>query len=267
MVLVWAGNDPSGGAGLVADAAALLSHGCRPCPVVTAVTVQDTCGLSALNPVAASLVEQQARTVLADLPIAAIKIGVVGSIDNAQAIGRVLADHRDIPVVLDPVLRAGGGGDLAAAGMVEALMEHLLPQVTVTTPNADEARRLVPLATDMDAQAAMLLATGCSHVLLTGGDEPGDQVVNRLYSAGDEGCEYHWPRLSGSYHGSGCTMAAALAGLLAQRVVLNEAVAAAQSYTWQTLRHAVGVGRGQQLPDRMYWMRDPAIDETERVDL
>jgi len=267
LVLVWAGNDPSGGAGLAADAAALLSHGCRPCPVVTAVTVQDTRGLSALNPVAASLVEQQARAVLADLPIAAIKIGVVGSIDNAQAIGRVLADHRDIPVVLDPVLRAGGGGDLAAVGMVEALMEHLLPHATIITPNADEARRLVPQTANVDAQAAVLLAKGCGHVLLTGGDEPGEQVVNHLYSAGYEAREYRWPRLSGSYHGSGCTMASALAGLLAQRVVLDEAVAAAQTYTWQTLRHAIGVGRGQQLPDRMYWMRDPAIDETERVDL
>jgi len=117
-VLVWAGNDPVGGAGLAADTAALLSHGCHPCPVVTALTVQDSRGLSELNPVDAGLVERQARAVLADIEVAAFKIGVIGSVANARAIASVLTDYPAVPVVLDPVLRAGGdGATLAASGL------------------------------------------------------------------------------------------------------------------------------------------------------
>lgn len=262
MVLVWAGNDPTGGAGLAADTAALLSQGCRCCPVVTAVTVQDTCGLQALNPVDADLVEQQARQVLADLPVAAFKIGVIGSVDNALAIARVLVDHPQLPVVLDPVLRAGGdsGGALADEGMDEVLRAALLPLTTVLTPNADEAARLAPGLPDALSRARFLLDCGSEHVLLTGGDQPGAAVVNTLYSGDGECQREEWQRLPGHYHGSGCTMASALAGLLARDVPIADAARQAQTYTWMALKHAPAsesaMARGQQLPDRMYWDQD-----------
>ena len=255
MVLVWAGNDPSGGAGLAADTASLLSQGCDCCPVVTTLTVQDSRGLRALNPVDAGLVEQQARVVLADLPVAAFKIGVIGSVDNARAIARVLADHPHLPVVLDPVLRAGGedGGSLAAAGMAEVLRTTLLPLTSVLTPNADEAAWLAPALPDAISRAEYLLGCGSDAVLLTGGDQPGRQVVNTLYRADGRHQVDEWPRLPGRYHGSGCTMASALAGLLARRVPMADAARQAQAYAWRALQRASASGRGQQLPDRMYW--------------
>ena len=262
LVLAWAGNDPSGGAGLAADTAALLSQGCACCPVVTALTVQDTRGLQALNPVDAGLVEQQARAVLADLPVTAFKIGVIGSIENALAIARVLADYPGLPVVLDPVLRAGGGsgGALAAAGMIEVLKSALLPYTTVLTPNADEAARMIPDRSDADAQVADLLELGSEYVLLTGGDtvnnRPNAEVVNTLYAANGEQRRDKWLRLPGRYHGSGCTLASALAGLLARGVAVADAAQQAQAYTWLALKNASTQGRGQLLPERMFWARD-----------
>jgi hydroxymethylpyrimidine/phosphomethylpyrimidine kinase len=263
VVLVCAGNDPSGGAGLAADSAALLSQGCYPCPVVTAITVQDTRGLSRLVPVSAELVEAQARAVLADLPVAMCKLGVVGSADNAAAIGRALADYPQIPLVLDPVLRAGGGGELATAGIEQALLDHLLPRTLVMTPNIDEARRLLPGVDGPEALAQGLRVRGCDYVLLTTADESVDalgdesamagEVVNTLY--GPDGLVEHqrWPRLPGGYHGSGCTMASALAGLLARGVDIRRAAREAQAFTWQALRASLSVGHGQRLPDRLFW--------------
>ena len=253
-VLVWAGNDPSGGAGLAADTAALLSHGCHPCPVVTALTVQDSSGLTELNPVDAGLVERQARAVLVDLRVAAFKIGVIGSAENVRAIARVLDDYPHLPVVLDPVLRAGGdGADLASSGLLEELVALLLPRTTVITPNADEAALLVADGVDADAQAAGLMDSGCDYVLLTGGDQPGEQVVNHLYGPAAVHHRYQWPRLPGRYHGSGCTLAAALTGLLAYGEGVEAAAEAAQKYAWESLRHAYTHGRGQSFPQRLYW--------------
>jgi len=272
VVLVCAGNDPSGGAGLAADCAALLSQGCYPCPVVTAITVQDTRGLARLLPVSADLVEAQARAVLADLPVAMCKIGVVGSADNAAVIGRVLADYPQIPLVLDPVLRAGGGGELGTTGIEQALLDYLLPRAMVITPNIAEARRLLPGVDGSDALAQGLRERGSDFVLLTTADEPLDglgnesfgsgEVVNTLYGPDGLAEPQRWPRLPGSYHGSGCTMASALAGLLARGVDIRRAAREAQAFTWQALRASLSLGHGQRLPDRLFWASRPIGNQT-----
>jgi hydroxymethylpyrimidine/phosphomethylpyrimidine kinase len=255
LVLVFAGNDPTGGAGLTADTEALASQGCHTCPVVTALTVQDSGAVHEFVPVDAALVVAQARAVLEDLPVAAVKIGMLGSIANAQAVHSILADYPELPVVLDPVLHAGGGGDLAEEEMPDALRTLLIPQATLVTPNRAEARALAPMADTPKACAHALLDLGCGWVLVTGADEGGDRVENYLYGEDRHVEVFTQERLHGSFHGSGCTLAGAAAGLLAQGLEPPEAVRKAQDYTWRALQAGGRPGMGQYLPDRLYWAR------------
>jgi len=264
-VLVFAGTDPTGGAGLQADILTLASLGCHPLSVVTAVTVQDTVGVDDFFPMEAEWIADQARSVLEDMPVAAIKIGMIGSVEAVAAIAEVVSDYPDIPLVLDPVLTSGRGDPLANEALMSALIDLLLPQTTVLTPNSIEARRLAEEEeedTEADSEATLELADcarrlidlGCEFVLITGAHEQGAQVVNTLYNTRGVVHRQNWERLPGSYHGSGCTLAAALAGFLALGQDVAEAAKEAQAYTWQTLKHAYRPGMGQFIPDRMYWV-------------
>jgi hydroxymethylpyrimidine/phosphomethylpyrimidine kinase len=252
IVLSFAGADPTGGAGLQADVLTLASMGCHPLSVVTAITVQDTSGVERLEAVDASLVTAQAAFVLKEIRVAAFKLGVLGSSANAEAIAKILAGHREVPVVLDPVL-ASGRGD--ALGTEHMLREHVLPQATIVTPNSIEARRLANRASLKEC-AAELLGRGAEYVLITGTHEPGEEVVNTLYDGGGVVREDRWQRLPGSYHGSGCTLASAIAAALANGLAMPEAVRDAQEFTWQTLAAGFRPGAGQLIPDRFFWARD-----------
>jgi hydroxymethylpyrimidine/phosphomethylpyrimidine kinase len=253
-VLSFAASDPTGGAGMQADLLTIAALGCHPLSVLTGYTVQDTRGVERLDALEPAAVEHQARRVLDDIPVAAFKLGVLGSARNAQTIARILAAHPGIPVVLDPVLASGRGDPLADAGTVQALREALFPLVTVATPNTLEARRLALAAPDADLAACVrdLIVLGCGHVLVTGTHEGAGPVVNTLYGAGGVQREDRWPRLPGEYHGSGCTLAAALAAQLAKGADLGAAVQAAQAYTWKTLEAGFVPGRGQAIPDRFF---------------
>jgi len=255
-VLTFAGSDPSGGAGLQADLLTLAALGCHPLSVVTAITVQDTAGVKTVRAVDARLVAEQARALLADVAVAAFKIGVIGSADNALAIAAAVTERPDAPVVVDPVLASGRGDPLATPDATAALVEHLVPAATVLTPNSVEARRLVADAAaeplDLDACARRLTALGAKFVLVTGAHEPTPEVVNRLYDARGIVRTDRWERLAGSYHGSGCTLASAIAALLAQGRAVPDAVREAQEYTWHALAHAFRLGAGQSIPDRFY---------------
>jgi len=253
VVMTLAGNDPTGGAGIQADIESIISMGCHAAPVITALTVQDTTSLQGFAPIDAELIVQQARAVLEDMPVTAIKIGMVGSIEAVQAIHSILMDYPDIPVVLDPVINAGGGGELADDEVIDGLRTLLLPLTTVLTPNSLEARRLAPESDTLDACAMALLDQGAEFVLLTGAHENTPQVHNSLYSNHRKLETFHWERLEGSYHGSGCTLASAIAGLLAQGTEPLSAVHEAQEYTWQALNHGYRIGMGQRLPNRLFW--------------
>jgi len=242
LVLSFAATDPTGGAGLQADLLTLAALGCHPLSVVTAVTVQDTQGVHRMQVLEAQLVAEQAQRLLDELPVAAFKIGVVGSAANAQAIAAVLARHPRLPVVLDPVLASGRGDPLADAAVLAALREHLLPRTTVLTPNTLEAHAL--------GGVAACLARGCEYVLLTGTHAETTEVVNTLHGAGGMVREDRWPRLPGSYHGSGCTLAAALAARLALGDAVPQAARAAQEFTWRALERGFKPGSGQYLPWR-----------------
>jgi hydroxymethylpyrimidine/phosphomethylpyrimidine kinase len=255
IVLTFAGSDPTGGAGLQADLLTLASMGCHPLSVVTALTVQDTHGVASLEAVDAGRVRMQAERLLADMQVAAFKLGVLGSTANVEAIARILAQHADVPVVLDPVLASGRGDAMASEEMVAALRELLIPQSTVVTPNSLEARRLAENSF-LDESARRLVVCGAEYVLITGTHEPGAEVVNTLYDSGGVVREDRWPRLPGAYHGSGCTLASAIAAALANGLAVPEAVRDAQEFTWQTLASGFRAGAGQLIPDRFFWARE-----------
>ncbi len=283
IVLVFAGSDPSGGAGIQADLLTLASLGCHGLSVITALTVQDTERVSAVDPIDAAWVEDQARQVLEDMRVDAFKIGLIGSVENVSTIAEIISDYPDIPLILDPVLAAGNGDEMATRDIIEAIRELLIPQTTVLTPNSLEARRLV--ARDIDEElpplescAETLLMLGAEYVLITGTHENSHQVVNNLYGPlpdrqiaddADSAIAHAvglvrsdaWTRLSGSYHGSGCTLASAIAALVANGESVPEAVRAAQEYTWNALKAGFRPGMGQFIPDRFFWARQIAEDE------
>jgi hydroxymethylpyrimidine/phosphomethylpyrimidine kinase len=269
-ILCFAATDPSGGAGLAADILAIAAMGGPALPVVTGVTVQDTLGVEDMHVLDAEWVADQARCVLEDMPVAAFKIGVVGSVESVAAIAEVASDYPDIPLILDPVLASEGGDSFADEQVILAIRELLLPQTTVLTPNVMEARRLASEDGDeddlsLDECAGRLIGMGCEFVLITGTHESGPQVTNRLY--GSEGLiqALHWDRLPGSYHGSGCTLASALAAALASGLDLPQASQDAQAFTWNTLANGYRPGMGQVIPDRLFWAHEPE-DEDDASD-
>jgi hydroxymethylpyrimidine/phosphomethylpyrimidine kinase len=267
-VLTFAATDPSGGAGLQADLLTLASMGCHPLSVVTAITVQDTSGVEGIQSIDADWVSDQARAILEDIPIAAFKIGVMGSVENIAAIAEIVSDYPEIPLVFDPVLASTRGDEFASEDALEAMRQMIVPQTTVLTPNTLELLRLA-LGEDEDRVPADKLARrltdmGAEYVLVTGTHDSTLDVINTLY--GDSGVmrSDRWQRLAGSYHGSGCTLASAIAATIARGLDIEEAVREAQDYTWHSLKFGFRPGMGQFIPDRMFWARDE--DETESAD-
>ena len=267
-VLTFAATDPTSGAGLQADLLALASMGCYPLSVVTALTVQDTAGVESFLAIDPDWVADQARCILEDMPVAAFKMGMLGSTEIVTLIAEVVSDYPDVPLVLDPILSSGRGDEFAREDMVSAIRELLVPQSTVVTPNIPELRRLAGEDDNDDVSIAdcaqILLDSGCEYVLVTGTHDSTADVVNTLYHRGGVLRADTWQRLPGSYHGSGCTLASALAANLARGLDIGDAVYEAQDYTWQALAHAFRPGMGQYLPDRLFWARARAADSDDK---
>ncbi len=272
IVLTFAAADPSGGAGLQADILTLSSMGCHALSVVTAVTVQDTVGVEDVLPLDPEWVADQARCVLEDMPVTVFKIGLLGSVEIIAAIAEVVSDYPEVPLVLDPVLSSGRGDELATDEMVAAMRELLIPQTTLITPNSLEARRLAAEDGDdsddisLEECARRILTLGCEYVLITGTHENTAQVVNVLYSQEGLVRSDSWQRLPGAYHGSGCTLASAIAATVANGLSISEAVRDAQEYTWQTLSSGYRPGMGQHIPDRLFWAREEDAEDEKQAD-
>lgn len=258
VVLSLSGHDPTGGAGIQADIEAIAAQGCHATSVITCTTAQDTHRVHAVMPSDPDSFRAQLRVLHADIPPAAVKIGLIPSLGIAAAIRDYLHDlttsagtAASPAIVIDPVLRSGGGDPLVTDALRRYLTAELLPLASLCTPNRHEARQLAD-TDDLDAAAARLLEHGCGAVLITGADEAsGNLLSNRLHRPGDAPRDHFWPRFDGSFHGSGCTLAAACAARLALGEPLPKAVQRAQSYAWQTIGAALPVGSGQWLPRRL----------------
>jgi len=239
-VLVFAGLDPGGGAGLAADILAIAAQGAHALPVATALTCQDNNRVFEAHPVDAGLVARQAAPLVAAFDIRAVKLGIPGNAANATAIAAIIRELRarqpDLPVVLDPVL-ASGHGDALGPGSASAALSDLLTLATIVLPNLPE-RDVLGMPPTM-------------QMLVTGGHAPGDKVINRWLQDGQVLREWHWPRLPASYHGSGCTLAAALAARLALSESMGIALERAQAYTHTTLAQSFAIAPGQRIPRRL----------------
>ena len=239
-VLVFAGLDPSGGAGLAADVLAVAAQGAHALPVATALTVQDNNRVHAVAPVDTALVLRQAQALLDTCDVRAVKIGIPGNRANAEAIAALVKRLRErdpaLPVVLDPVLASGHGDRLAEGDPLDAVVA-LLAVATIALPNEPEA--------------AAIAGFPAAQLLVTGGDGDGRFVTNCWYAGGRLVHRWRRPRLPGAFHGSGCTLAAALAGRLALGEGMFEALGAAQDYCHAALAQSFALAPGQRIPRRL----------------
>lgn len=252
VVLALSGHDPSGAAGVQADIEALAHTGCHCISVITSLTAQNTAVFSSVTPQLPARFREQLELLTQDITVDACKIGLIGSIELIEIIGDYLTSARAsarFPVVLDPVLGAGVGTDLSSPGLIRAMTDCLCPHTSVITPNLEEAQALTGCNETRQA-LHRLLGLGCDTALITAADQAGEQVINTWMSETREIHRYHWDRLPGAYHGSGCTLSASLAGRLALGDPVRVAVENAQAYTWKTLKHARQFGQSQLHPNR-----------------
>ncbi len=255
IVLSFSGHDPSGGAGIQADIETLTSHHCHAVSVITALTEQDSSNVKTIYPQTPENIIAQAQTLFNDMTISAIKIGLLADEKIAVAIASILKRYPDIPVILDPVLVAGGGKSLSNQRLIKVINEILLPYINILTPNGNEARLLTGLEC-INESALALLDKGCDYVLVTGADENLESkiVTNQLFHQQQWLENFNWDRLPYHYHGSGCTLASSIAGLTAHGLDPVAAIIEAQNYTWNTLDVAYKTGIGQYNPKRLFWM-------------
>lgn len=248
-VLILSGLDPSGGAGVQADIQAVTALGCHPLPVITCLTVQDTRNVYNAEPVSAALIREQLECLAGDTPFHAIKTGALGNAAVVDVVAEFVARYPGIPLITDPVIKAAGGGDLADEALVNRMRERLFAVAEAITPNGIE---LALLGQDEDPQTAAdnLLRGGCHSILATGGHGQGPNIINTLYRLGQQSVSWQVERVGGEYHGTGCTLAAAIAAGRATGLPLEAAVEQAQRFVSQAIGHALEVGHGQPVPDR-----------------
>ncbi|MGH6911597.1 MAG: bifunctional hydroxymethylpyrimidine kinase/phosphomethylpyrimidine kinase [Phenylobacterium sp.] len=260
-VLIIAGSDSGGGAGIQADIKTVTALGGYAATAVTAVTVQNTLGVTGVHPIPLDVIDAQARAVLADIGADVIKTGMLGDAEIVELVARLL-DAAAVPAVIDPVMIAKGGTLLLADDAIEPVRRLLVPRAALLTPNAPEAEALtgLPAETTDDLRRAgeALLALGAGAVLMKGGHVPGDRVVDLLITPYGETI-FEGERIeTRNTHGTGCTLASACATGLAQGLSLETATARAWDYVHEAMLRAPGLGRGHGPLDHGWPMRGKA---------
>jgi hydroxymethylpyrimidine/phosphomethylpyrimidine kinase len=261
-VLIIAGSDSGGGAGIQADIKTVTALGGYAATAVTAVTVQNTLGVTGVHPIPPAVVAAQARAVLDDIGADAIKTGMLGEAETVEAVAEVLEGGPQIPAVIDPVMVAKGGAALIGGRAVRVLKARLVPRAALLTPNAPEAEVLTGIAVasldDQRRAAEALLEAGAKAVLMKGGHVPGERVIDLLVTPGGE-TAFEAERIDTRHtHGTGCTLASACAAALAQGLPLEAAVARAWAYVQEAIARAPGFGRGHGPLDHGWSLRGKA---------
>ena len=266
VVLTIAGFDPSSGAGITADLKTFAAHHCYGVAAITALTVQNTQGASAVHPVEASLLQQSVHSLLADERVKAVKIGMLGNRANAEVVREVLEANPALPAVLDPVVRSASGLELLDAAGLDYLREHLLSRVRLVTPNLEEAATLTGLKVEsmegMKAAAHRLVEMGARAVVVTGGHL--EKAID-VYFDGTELESFVGDRVKpDNTHGTGCTFSSAIAANLALGRQLRDAVVLAKAYVTEAIRKAYPVGPGRLPLNHLFRMQqNPRVVDHE----
>jgi len=243
--------DPTGSAGIQADIETIASLGGHCTPVITSLWARDTADLKEVVPIEASLLIEQTRAILEDMPVKAIKIGHIASIEQAEAVHSILRDYPKLAVILDPVFHSLETPQSPALQL--AIESLLLPLTSVITPDLVEAQDIARQGDTVDACAMEILESGCHHVLITGAQRDQHHVVNKLYSQQGMIKSYQWQRLNLFSHGCGATLSSSIAAYLAHDLRLLDAIEQGQNFTWHTLAHSRQLGMGKRVPNRLYW--------------
>ena len=264
LVLSFGSSDPLGAIGIQADLGSFAAMGCHGLTVITAILVGDTTQITDIEPIDAEILVEQARTILEDVPVAAFKLGTIGSIENVSAIAEIVSDYPEVPLIFDPFATLIPDQGQDSEDIFVAASELLIPQTTVLIASAVEISRLAetwrePSTEDNLAQDVQrLIESGCEYVFVTGTTITNTEIANCLFDQSGIIRHDSWPRLSGSFLGAGSTLSAAIAGLVAHGIDIPEAVLEAQEFTNAALAHAQRFGMGKLVPDRYFWAREPA---------
>jgi hydroxymethylpyrimidine/phosphomethylpyrimidine kinase len=268
LVLTFGATDPVGATGIQSDLASFAAMGCHGLSVITAILIGDTTGVEDLQPVEADWVSDQARVVLEDMPVAAFKIGTIGSIENVSVIAEIVSDYPDIPLILDPFISALPDQGAEGEDLLIAIRELLVPQSTLLLASTVELARLAETWREassgdmMVADAMRLIESGCEYLFLTGTPTAVHDVANTLFDSSGMLRQDSWPRRPGTFSGAGSTLSATMAALLANGLDVPESVLEAQEFANAALANAQRLGMGKLIPDRYFWAREPAPDQS-----
>lgn len=263
LILTFGVADPVGAIGIQADLAAFAAMGCHGLSVITSILIGDTTRVEDMQIIDADWVADQARVVLEDMPVAAFKVGVLGSIENVSVIAEIVSDYPDIPLILDPFSTAMPDQGLDSEDLLIAMRELLIPQTTLLLVSTVELARFAETWREPSADDAMALDTmriielGCEYLLVTGTPCDVHDVANTLFNESGVVRHDNWQRQSGSFLGAGTTLSATIAAMLANGLDVPEAVLEAQEFTIAAIAHAQRLGMGKLIPDRYFWAREP----------
>lgn len=247
-VLIIAGSDSGGGAGIQADIKTVSAHGCYAATAITAITAQNTLGVFGVHPVPIEMIKQQISLVLEDIGADAIKTGMLHSKEVIEAVAEALAPYSTIPLILDPVMVAKGGHPLLKNDAVETLIKTLLPRSTIITPNIPEAELLTGIiiknTDDMKHVATILKNKGAKGVLIKGGHGEG-KILSDFWMNDEMSFVFESERIeTNNTHGTGCTLASAIASNIALNLPHTEAISAARKYVYKAIQTAPNIGKG-----------------------
>ncbi|MFK8069157.1 MAG: bifunctional hydroxymethylpyrimidine kinase/phosphomethylpyrimidine kinase [Gammaproteobacteria bacterium] len=245
VVLVFAGHDPTGGAGIQADIETIAALGGHCCPIITTQTIQNTESFIQAEAVNPEWIKRQTDHLLKDIKPDAIKIGLITDQKVVEFIAQIIKLFPHIPIVFDPVLQSGSGSDLSDDRLIKSFQSQLLPLVTILIPNQNEAK-LLSGKNDLDEAAKDLIKRGCKQVLITGTDVAKDQIEHRHYDQKSLINSLSCEKVPGTFHGSGCTLSSAIAIKLAQGLDTKTAMTEAHDFTLKAIESGHQIGKGQK---------------------
>ena len=266
LILSFGVADPVGAVGIQADLASFAAMGCHGLSVITGLLISDTARIEDIQIIDADWVADQARVMLEDMPVAAFKVGAVGSVESISVIAEIVSDYPEVPLILDPFLTGLPEQAIEADDAVTAMRELLIPQTTLLSLSAVELTRLAetwrePLAGNtLMVDAMHIIGMGCEYVFVTGVPGEVHEVVNLLFSEAGQVRMDKWQRLSGTFAGAGSTLSATAAAMMANGLDVPEAVFEAQEFVMASIAHAQRLGMGKLIPDRYFWAREPEAD-------